>query len=131
MSLMPPVQATATPKPTTTCPRRGRGARRFAHGGKDRYRDRAHKVQVQIPVVVANWILKQGKTLPVKGPSSTKKTSGFIATARTEELDNHWFIEVGDDLRTLLQKGRRLLDACGFHDVQLQVVLKMVLLRTA
>ena len=78
----------------------------------------------QIPVVVANWILKQNRSL-VEIPNFVQKTkAGFSQAAQPRELDNKWFIEIGDSQDVLIQKGRRLLDACGFRDVQLQVILE-------
>lgn len=78
----------------------------------------------QIPVVVANWILKQGRTLP-RIPNFVHETrSGFSRSAQTTELNNGWFIEIGDSQDMLIQKGRRLLDASGFRDHRLEVVLE-------
>jgi DNA sulfur modification protein DndB len=77
-----------------------------------------------IPVAVANWILKQGKTLIRIQNFVHETNSGFPGASQTKELDNGWFIEVGDSQEVLLQKGRRLLDAHGFHDIQLTMVLE-------
>jgi len=78
----------------------------------------------EIPVVVANWILRQGKTLRRMQNFVHETDSGFPASAQTKRLENGWFIEVGDSQGTLLQKGRRLLDASGFREVLLHVVLE-------
>ncbi len=85
----------------------------------------------QIPLAVANWILKQGNALPRIQNFVHETNSGFLRTAQTKELDNGWFIEIGDSQEVLIQKGRRLLDACGFRDVRLQVVLEDKTIKTA
>ena len=78
----------------------------------------------QIPISTANWILQRGKTLPRLQNFVHETNTGFPQAAKTVELNNGWFIEVGDSQEVLIQKGRRLLDACGFRDVGLQVVLE-------
>ena len=78
----------------------------------------------QIPVVVGNWILKQGKNLPRIQNFVHETSAGFPQSAQVKQLENGWFIEIGDSQQVLVQKGRRLLDACGFRDVQLQVILE-------
>jgi len=78
----------------------------------------------QILLTVANWILKQGKTLPRIQNFVHETDSGFSKAAKPVKLSNGWFIEIGDSQDTLIQKSRRLLDACGFRDVRLQVVLE-------
>jgi len=77
----------------------------------------------QIPVVIANWIVQQGKTLP-RIPNFVHPTnSGFASSAQTKEVDNGWFIEVGDDQGRLIEKGRELLKACGLGDIGFRVLL--------
>lgn len=78
----------------------------------------------QIPVAVANWIIEQGKALPTIQNFVHKTNTGFPRTAQTEQLRDGSFIEIGDSQLVLVQKGRRLLDACGFRDVRLHVVLE-------
>ena len=56
---------------------------------------------------------------------------GFANSAPTKHLDNGWYIEVGDSQETLLLKGRRLLDSCGFRHLPLQVVLEDGTTKTA
>jgi DNA sulfur modification protein DndB len=85
----------------------------------------------EVPVVVANWILQQGRALRRMQNFVHEMDSGFSASAQTKRLDNGWFIEVGDSQETLLLKGRRLLDACGFSEVTLKVVLEDGTARTA
>jgi DNA sulfur modification protein DndB len=85
----------------------------------------------QIPVVVGNWILKQGNHLPRIQNFVHETNSSFPRNAQTKELANGWFIEVGDSQEVLIQKGRRLLDACGFRDVRLQVVLEDGTIKTS
>ena len=78
----------------------------------------------QIPVVVANWILEQGQTLPKIDNFVHETNSGFSRSAQTTELNDGSFIEIGDSQDMLIRKGRRLLDACGFRDRRLEVVLE-------
>lgn len=78
----------------------------------------------QIPVEVANWILRQAKPLPTIPNFVQEKRFGFARTAQLKHLENGWFIEVGDSQEVLIQKGRRLLDSCGFRHLPLQVVLE-------
>ena len=85
----------------------------------------------EVPVGVANWILQQGRTIPRMQNFVHETNSGFARSAQTKELDNGWFIEVGDSQETLLQKGRRLLNASGFRDVQLNVVMEDGTIKTA
>ena len=85
----------------------------------------------QIPVAVANWILKQGKMLGRIQNFVHETNAGFPRSAQTKELDNRWFIEVGDSQEVLLQKGRRLLSDCGFREVTLQVILEDGTVKTA
>ena len=50
---------------------------------------------------------------------------GFANSAQTKHLDNGWYIEVGDSQETLLLKGRRLLDSCGFRHCRCRWSWKM------
>src|SRR5207249_169 len=99
-----------------------------------RQTNRAREVQIgnireslnfanQIPVVIANWILQQGKTLPRIPNFVHPANSGFAQSAQTKELKNGYFIEVGDDQARLIEKGRELLDACGLRNVGFRVLL--------
>jgi DNA sulfur modification protein DndB len=85
----------------------------------------------QILITVAEWIIKQGKTLPRIRNFVHETDSGFSRAAKTVKLSNGWFIEIGDSQETLIRKSRRLLDACGFRDVRLEVVLEDGTVKTA
>lgn len=50
--------------------------------------------------------------------------SGFHQSAQPKKLENSWYMDVHGDQKEMLRKARRLLDACGFRDVRLQVVLE-------
>jgi len=85
----------------------------------------------QILLEVAEWILKRGKTLPRIQNFVHETDSGFSKAANPVTLSNGWSIEIGDSQDTLIQKSRRLLDACGFRDVRLEVVLEDGTVKTA
>jgi hypothetical protein len=78
----------------------------------------------QIPVVVANWLLAQGKSLPLIPNFVHERDIGFGLSAQAKQLDNGWYIEVGDSFETLMQKARRLLDASSFRQLAVQVTLE-------
>jgi hypothetical protein len=78
----------------------------------------------QIPIIVANWLLGQGKTLPVVPNFLQPTNRDFASSAVTKKLNNGSFIEVGDAQPTLIQKARRLLNACGYRDTNLEVLLE-------
>ena len=99
-----------------------------------RQTNRAREVQIgsvresvnysyQIPIVIANWIIQQGKPLPRIPNFVHLSNSGFASSAQTKELKNGCFIEVGDDQGRLIEKGRELLNACGLRDVGFRVLL--------
>jgi predicted type IV restriction endonuclease len=75
----------------------------------------------EIPIVVANWILAQGKPLREIPYFVHKTNSGFQKAAQIKELNNGWFIEIGDNWQVLIRKGRKLLDVCGMRDVRFRV----------
>jgi DNA sulfur modification protein DndB len=81
------------------------------------------KYSYQIPIVIANWIIQQGKALPRIPNFVHSSNTGFAPSAQTKELKNGHFIEVGDDQGRLIEKGRELLDACGLRDVGFRVLL--------
>jgi hypothetical protein len=85
----------------------------------------------QIPVEVANWILRQGKALHVIPNVLHQANAGFPLAAQPKQIANGWFVEVGDSQKVLIQRGRRLLDNCDLHDVSLQVVLRDGTVKTA
>ena len=78
----------------------------------------------EIPVSVANWILEQGKDLPVIPNFVHKTAEGFTAAAQLKQAKNGWSIEIGDSQPTLIQKGRTLLDRCGFGAVVFSILLE-------
>ena len=99
-----------------------------------RQTNRAREVQIgnirelvnnnnQIPIVIANWIIQQGKSLPRLPNFVHPSNTGFALSAQTKGLKNGHFIEVGDDQGRLIEKGRKLLDACGLRDVGFRVLL--------
>jgi len=63
---------------------------------------------------VANWIIKQGRTIPTFPNFILPSEEGFASSAKTRRLSSGQFIELGDSKETLLKKARRLLDSCGF-----------------
>ena len=80
-------------------------------------------IPYQIPIVIANWIIQQGKALPRIPNFVHPSNTGFAPSAQTKELKNGHFIEVGDDQGRLIEKGRELLDACGLRGVGFRVLL--------
>jgi len=85
----------------------------------------------QILVATANWIVKEGKALPRTRNFIHESDSGFSSSAKTVKLDDGSFIEVGHSQELLIKKSRQLLDACGFREVRLQVVLEDRSIKTA
>jgi hypothetical protein len=84
----------------------------------------------QIPIATANWILNQGGSLPRIPNFVHPSNSGFTASAQTKRLDDGSYIEIGDSQDALIQKARKLLNACGFRDVTLAVLLDDSTLRS-
>jgi hypothetical protein len=78
----------------------------------------------EIPVIVAEWIIGQGKDLPQIPNFVHDNSRGFARSAQTKQLKNGWFIEVGDSKETLITKGRKLLDQTGFKSVELSVEMQ-------
>ena len=78
----------------------------------------------QIPVEVANWILRQGRRLHMIPNVLHETQLGFPLKSQPKPLNNGWFIEVGDSQDVLIQRARRLLNECEFRDVPLEVELK-------
>jgi hypothetical protein len=84
----------------------------------------------QIPIVVANWLIEQKKELP-RVPNFIHPTNaGFARSAQTKELADGSYIEVGDHQEVLIQKARKLLDACGYKGTKLEVLLDDGTLKT-
>jgi hypothetical protein len=78
----------------------------------------------QIPTTVANWLLEQGKTLPTIQNFVHPSNSGFSQSASTKQLINGTFIEIGDNQEVLIQKARRLLDACGYRNLKFEILFE-------
>lgn len=78
----------------------------------------------QIPITAANWLIEQGKTLPTIPNFIHPSNSGFSQSASPRQLVNGSFIEIGDNQEVLIQKARRLLDACGFRSLKLEVMFE-------
>jgi hypothetical protein len=75
----------------------------------------------QVPVLIANWILEKGRSLPEIPNFIHKQKKGFMASASLKTLSNGWYIEVGDSKQTLISKGRKLLDHTGFSSIRFSV----------
>jgi hypothetical protein len=78
----------------------------------------------EILITVANWLIEQGKALPTIPNFVHPSNSGFSPSAMPRQLVNGSFIEIGDNQEMLLQKARRLLDACGYHTLKLEVAFE-------
>jgi len=85
----------------------------------------------QIPIATANWIIKQGKVLPTIRNFVQPTNSGFRSSANIRQLDDGSFIEIGDSQDTLIQKARKLLNACEFPELRIEILLEDGTLRTA
>jgi hypothetical protein len=88
-------------------------------------------VSNQIVIETANWILRQGHELPLIQNFVHPTNAHFLPSAQTRQLDNGSFIEIGDSQETLLLKARKLLNACNFADLKLEVVLQDGTVKTA
>lgn len=78
----------------------------------------------QIVIVIANWILGQGKSLPVITGFLHPTASGFADSAVTKKLEDGSYIEVGLSQETLLKKARQLLNAAGLQNSKAEVLLE-------
>ncbi|HVU09372.1 MAG TPA: hypothetical protein VHG89_12590 [Verrucomicrobiae bacterium] len=78
----------------------------------------------QIPITTANWLIEQGKTLPTIPNFIHPTNSGFSQSAAPRQLINGSFIEIGDNQEILMQKARRLLDACGFRSLKIEILFE-------
>ncbi len=66
----------------------------------------------QIPVEVANWILRQGKALHVIPNVLHQANAGFPLNSQPKQIANGWFVEVGDSQsRSLLRNTSALRPA--------------------
>jgi hypothetical protein len=88
----------------------------------------SHRVAIsinnQISIETANWILNQGKSLPMIPNFVQRTNSGFAPSASTKRLVDGSFIEIGDSQDILIQKARKLLNMCGFTELKLEVLLE-------
>jgi hypothetical protein len=78
----------------------------------------------EIPVVVANWLIEQGKAVQNFENFVHASNVGFKPTATTKRLSSGQFMEVGSDQKDLLRKARILLDSCGYKGRPIEVLLK-------
>lgn len=85
---------------------------------------KAISIANQIPITTANWLLDQGKSLPTIPNFVHPSNSGFAQSAVPRQLNNGTFIEIGDNQEVLIQKARRLLNACGFRDLKIEVLFE-------
>jgi hypothetical protein len=77
----------------------------------------------EIPVVIANWLIEQGKELPITANFIHPSDAGFSQSATTKKLKSGQFMRVGHNQEALLHKARELLDGCGYEGVQIKVLL--------
>jgi hypothetical protein len=78
----------------------------------------------EIPVVVANWLIEQGKAVQNFENFVHAANIGFKPTATTKRLNSGQYMEVGNDQKDLLRKARILLDSCGYKGRPIEVLLK-------
>jgi hypothetical protein len=77
----------------------------------------------EIPVAIANWLIEQGKELPITANFIHPSEAGFSHSATTKKLKSGQFMRVGHNQEALLHKARELLDGCGYEGVQIKVLL--------
>ena len=77
----------------------------------------------EIPVTIANWLIEQGKELPITANFIHPSDAGFSQSATTKKLKSGQFMRVGHNQDALLHKARELLDGCGYEGVQIKVLL--------
>jgi hypothetical protein len=77
----------------------------------------------EIPVAIANWLIEQGKELPITANFIHPSDAGFSQSATTKKLKSGQFMRVGHNQEALLHKARELLDGCGYEGVQIKVLL--------
>lgn len=78
----------------------------------------------QIPLETGNWILKQGVALPRLRNFIQPNKSQFERSAQVKQLNDNQWIEIGDSQETLIQKARKLLNLCGFRELELEIQLE-------
>jgi hypothetical protein len=77
----------------------------------------------EIPVAIANWLIEQGKELPITANFIHPSDAGFSQSATTKKLKSGQFMRVGHNQEALLHKARELLDGCGYEGVQIKVLM--------
>jgi hypothetical protein len=77
----------------------------------------------EIPVAIANWLIEQGKALPISANFIHPSEAGFSQSATTKKLKSGQFMRVGHNQEALLHKARELLDGCGYEGTQIKVLL--------
>jgi hypothetical protein len=77
----------------------------------------------EIPVAIANWLIEQGKELPITANFIHPSDAGFSQSATTKKLKSGQYMRVGHNQEALLHKARELLDGCGYEGVQIKVLL--------
>ncbi len=77
----------------------------------------------EIPVAIANWLIEQGKELPISANFIHPSDAGFSQSATTKKLKSGQFMRVGHNQEALLHKARELLDGCGHEGLQIKVLL--------
>jgi hypothetical protein len=75
----------------------------------------------EIPITVANWLIEQGKALPTFHNFVHPSDAGFARSAKTKRLVSGQYIEIGDHQDILIQKARKLFDACGYRTLKFEV----------
>lgn len=70
----------------------------------------------EIPVVIGDWILDQGKKFPEIRNFVSPNKENFAKSAFLKQLNNGWFIEVGDQKEVLIKKTQKLLRISGIPE---------------
>jgi len=78
----------------------------------------------EIPISVANWLVEQGKALPTFPNFIHASNNGFAKSAITKRLVSGQYIEVGDNQEILIQKARKIFDACGYRTLKFEVLFE-------
>jgi hypothetical protein len=81
------------------------------------------RYSTEIPVTIANWLIEQGKELPITANFIHPSDAGFSQSATTKKLKSGQYMRVGHNQEALLHKARELLDGCGYEGVQIKVLL--------
>jgi hypothetical protein len=81
------------------------------------------RYSTEIPVAIANWLIEQGKELPITANFIHPSDAGFSQSATTKKLKSGQYMRVGHNQNALLHKARELLDGCGYEGLQIKVLL--------